>query len=120
MEDGRGGGEALMCGIAGKLYFHRTREVEPEILAKHGAVSQQTAAAMARGVRQRAGADVGLAITGIAGPSGATATKPVGLVYLGLAIQSRTRTARLLFHGDRRSIKEQACQAALDWLRRSV
>jgi nicotinamide-nucleotide amidase len=94
--------------------------VEPEILAKHGAVSQQTAAAMARGVRQRAGADVGLAITGIAGPSGATATKPVGLVSLGLAIQSRTRTARLLFHGDRRSIKEQACQAALDWLRRSV
>lgn len=83
-----------------------------------GAVSTQTARQMADGVRRFAGADLGLAITGIAGPAGGTATKPVGLVYCGLADGRRTISQRSQFFGDRTAIKTQAAQTALDWVRR--
>lgn len=91
--------------------------VTRDTLAQHGAVSAQTAAAMAVGIRERAGADVGLAVTGIAGPSGGSRRKPVGLVYVGIADGRRVRTQRYQFFGDRRSIKAQAAQMALDGLR---
>jgi nicotinamide-nucleotide amidase len=74
---------------------------------------------MAKGVRERSGVSVGLSVTGIAGPGGGTATKPVGLVYIGLDDedgQSITKEHR--FHGDRTSIKQRSSQAALDLLRR--
>lgn len=93
--------------------------VPPELIEKHGAVSAEVAAAMARGIRERAGVSVGLSVTGIAGPGGATATKPVGLVYLGLNADDGTSLAREhRFHGDRSVIKLRASQAALDLLRR--
>jgi|CXWL01.1.fsa_nt_gi nicotinamide-nucleotide amidase len=92
--------------------------VPADLLAKYGAVSQEVAAAMAKGIRERAGVSVGLSVTGIAGPGGATETKPVGLVYVGLnggAEGSITKEFR--FHGDRSVIKQRSSQAALNLLR---
>ena len=95
----------------------RSLGVPVETLERFGAVSAQTAARMAEGVRRLTGASVGLAITGIAGPAGGTSRKPVGLVCLGLSDGRRTRTLQRRFFGDRRSIKTQAAQTALNWLR---
>ena len=90
---------------------------------RHGAVSRQDAAAMAPGVRLKSRSDIGLSVTGIAGPGGATEGKPVGLVYIGLnagttrrSIQ-RTITEEFHFHGDRHTIKMRSSQAALNMLR---
>ena len=90
-----------------------------DLIEKHGAVSGEVAAAMANGVRERSGVSVGLSVTGIAGPGGATPTKPVGLVYIGLSVESgQPITKEYRFHGDRTMIKQRASQAALDLLRR--
>jgi nicotinamide-nucleotide amidase len=91
----------------------------PEVLiAKHGAVSAEVAAAMAKGIRERAGVSVGLSVTGIAGPGGATATKPVGLVYIGLnGGVGHALTKEFRFHGNRSIIKQRSSQAALNLLR---
>ena len=86
-------------------------------LARYGAVSAQTARRMAAGARQLTGSELGLAVTGIAGPAGGTRQKPVGLIYLGLANGRRTLSQRCQFFGDRAAIKHQAAQTALDWLR---
>ena len=95
-------------------------QVPASTLARHGAVSAETARQMAEGVRRLTGATIGLAITGVAGPTGGTTRKPVGLVYLGLADRRRTRSQRCQFFGDRAAIKCQAAQTALDWLRLSL
>jgi len=92
--------------------------VPASLLVRFGAVSAPVVGAMAKGARELADADLGLAITGIAGPSGGTTTKPVGLVFLGLADGRRTMSRHCQFFGDRAAIKSQATQAALDWLRR--
>ncbi len=86
-------------------------------LRKHGAVSKQTAAAMAQGVRDKCGSTWGLAITGIAGPGGATKGKPVGLVYIGLAGPKSTKTVEFHFRGARNAVRQRAVIAALDLLR---
>ena len=92
--------------------------VPAELIAEHGAVSEPVAAAMARGVRERLGVDVGVAVTGIAGPSGGTEAKPVGTVCL--AIDGPLRLAKtVLFTGDRQIIRAQAAQAVLDLVRRA-
>jgi nicotinamide-nucleotide amidase len=78
-----------------------------------GAVSEETARAMASGVRQRIGADVGVATTGIAGPDGSTATKPVGLVFIAVATPSTVVCERHVFGGDRHAVKQQTATAAL-------
>ena len=87
--------------------------VSAETLAAHGAVSRETAQAMAEGVRRAGQADVGLSITGIAGPAGGTEAKPVGLVYLGLADGDGTVVEEHRLRGDRPMIKERAAQLAL-------
>ena len=93
--------------------------VPPNLIEQHGAVSAEVAAAMAKGVRERSGVSVGLSVTGIAGPGGATDTKPVGLVYVGLSAENgETLTREHRFHGDRSVIKQRSSQAALDLLRR--
>ena len=90
-----------------------------ELIARHGAVSKEVAAAMACGIRERANVSVGLSVTGIAGPGGGTETKPVGLVYVGLDDGTGRPIAReFRFHGDRNVIKQRSSQAALDLLRR--
>ena len=92
--------------------------VPEKLIATHGAVSKEVAAAMAKGIRERAGVSVGLSVTGIAGPGGATATKPVGLVYVGLnAGAEGSSTKEFRFHGDRSVIKLRSSQAALNLLR---
>lgn len=93
--------------------------VPAELVAQHGAVSREVAAAMATGIRKRAGVSVGLSVTGIAGPGGATESKPVGLVYVGLdGGKGDAVTKEFRFHGDRSTIKQRSSQAALDLLRR--
>src|SRR3989449_2243343 len=87
------------------------------LIRRHGAVSAEVAEAMARGIRSRSQAGVGLSVTGIAGPTGGTAQKPVGLVFAGLDAPGRRTTREFRFHGDRHSIKLRASQAALEMLR---
>ena len=87
-------------------------------LAEHGAVSAETAASMAAGVRNRLGADVAVAVTGIAGPAGGTPEKPVGLVYLHAAWPDGERAVEFSFPGDRDSIRRRAAAAALHLVRR--
>ena len=94
--------------------------VPEETLRQHGAVSAETAGAMAEGVWRVSGADIGLSVTGIAGPTGATPTKPVGLVYLGRSGASGTVTEELRLRGDRLTIKERAAQNALYLLYRGL
>ncbi len=92
--------------------------VPPQLIEKHGAVSAEVAAAMAQGICERSGASVGLSVTGIAGPGGATPTKPVGLVFLGLHDEKgNSVTQEFRFHGDRTVVKQRASQAALNLLR---
>lgn len=91
--------------------------VPPALLKNRGAVSREAAAAMADGVRRLTGSHLGLAVTGIAGPSGGTQQKPVGLVYIALATSRSTLAQKFLFSGSRTTIKFKASQAALNLLR---
>ena len=86
-------------------------------LERRGAVSQETALEMARGVRVNLQADVGLSVTGIAGPSGGTPDKPVGTVWIGLSSANEEYARHFLWSGDRLKIKEQSAHTALELLR---
>ncbi|MBM3306927.1 MAG: competence/damage-inducible protein A [Candidatus Eisenbacteria bacterium] len=97
----------------------RALGVRAETLASHGAVSEETAREMAAGACAAAGADVGLAVTGIAGPDGGSSEKPVGLVHIAVAGRFE-RAQRHLFAGGRDAVREQAAQAALELLRRAL
>ncbi len=103
-------------------YSNRAKEellsVPAETLIKHGAVSEETAKAMAEGIRKSAKTDLGLGITGIAGPGGGTAEKPVGLVYIGLATPDGVTVGKFDFPGDRRAVRFASSQMALDMIRR--
>jgi nicotinamide-nucleotide amidase len=94
--------------------------VPAEVLASHGAVSAQTAVAMADGVRERLGTDLGVSVTGIAGPDGGTAAKPVGLVYVAVAGLDGTEVERHLWPGDRSANKRDSARAALELLLRRL
>jgi nicotinamide-nucleotide amidase len=95
--------------------------VPADLLAAHGAVSEPVALAMAEGIRARTKADVAVAITGIAGPGGATATKPVGTVVIAVLVPGRPAYVRTYtFFGGRAMVKFQATQAALDRVRRLI
>ncbi len=87
--------------------------VPEAILQFEGAVSEATARAMAEGVRRAMGSDIGLAVTGIAGPGGATPAKPVGLVYIAISTPQTTFCRRYQFGGDRSAVKQQSALAAL-------
>jgi PncC family amidohydrolase len=91
--------------------------VPAELLLKYGAVSEETARAMASGARERLGADVSIAITGILGPGGATPTKPVGLVYLALLAADSNWCRQLSWSGDRLENKRLSAEAALEMLK---
>ena len=92
--------------------------VPPGLIAEHGAVSEPVARAMASGVRSSALANVGVGVTGIAGPGGGTPEKPVGTVAIAVATADSVRSRLFRFHGEREQVKFQASQAALDMVRR--
>jgi competence/damage-inducible protein CinA-like protein len=91
--------------------------VKPATLEKYGAVSEQTAVEMSRGIREKTGASVGLSVTGIAGPSGGTPEKPVGTVWISLARRNNHEARQFQFHGERERVILGTSQAALNWLR---
>ena len=95
-------------------------KVPEALIRQKGAVSAEVAQIMAEGVREQSGADLGLAVTGIAGPSGGTKEKPVGLVFLAVADKKASVCRQYLFSGDRDGIRFRASQAALDLLRRHI
>jgi nicotinamide-nucleotide amidase len=91
--------------------------VNAATLEKHGAVSQETAREMSRGIREKTGATIALSVTGIAGPSGGTPEKPVGTVWMSIAQEGRHEARLFQLHGDRERVIQGASQAALNWLR---
>jgi len=91
--------------------------VQHETLVAHGTVSEQTALEMAQGARLRLGADLGISITGIAGPTGGTLEKPVGLVYIALSSPEADLCQRHVWQGDRAANREQSAEAALRLIR---
>ena len=98
----------------------RALGVPSDTLRSHGAVSSETAEAMATGVRERAGTDYGIAVTGIAGPDGGTDEKPVGTVFIGYADEKTAKSLKLTLPGDRYLVRWRSSQAALDYLRRQI
>jgi nicotinamide-nucleotide amidase len=92
--------------------------VSEEVLSAHGAVSPETAAAMAHGVRSRLGADLGVAVTGVAGPSGGTHERPVGLVFVHVSGPHGEEALRTELPGDREMVRGRATAASLHLVRR--
>ena len=94
--------------------------VAPELIEQYGAVSEEVARTLASGIRQRTGATIGLGITGIAGPSGGTDAKPVGLVYIAVSDAQRTDVLERTFRGSRQRVREWTAHQALDLIRRKL
>jgi nicotinamide-nucleotide amidase len=94
--------------------------VSSELISRHGAVSREVAEAMASGIRSKSNTDIGLSTTGIAGPTGGTAEKPNGLVWIGYSDKEGTFALQFNFGGERRIVKERAAQAALELVRRKI
>ncbi|HUQ82580.1 MAG TPA: competence/damage-inducible protein A [Gemmatimonadaceae bacterium] len=94
--------------------------VASDTLARHGAVSEEVAIEMAAGARAATGAEIGISVTGVAGPRGGTPEKPVGLVWIAVNVSGQVRTLGSQFIGDRAEIRFRATQAALDLVRRMV
>jgi len=95
-------------------------KVNEDVLAEHGAVSMEVAMQMAEGVKSTSGADIGLATTGIMGPTGATTDKPVGLVYIGYCDEKVCTAKKINFGDDRLLNKQRTAQAALDFVRKQL
>ena len=91
--------------------------VEEKILIKHGAVSKEVALEMARGIRKNTGSDIGISITGIAGPGGSTETKPVGLVFMHLNTEKSDMAIYKIFPGDRNVVKERTVNFSLNLIK---
>lgn len=116
-----GGSAVFLGGVI--AYANRLKEqlgVPAQTITGHGAVSPEVAAAMAGAVRERAGADYGLAVTGTAGPGGGTPGKPVGLTYVAVASASGTIAREHKFRGGRSSVKAASARAALELLCEAV
>lgn len=94
--------------------------IQPELLRRHGAVSGEVAKAMARGVRERLGADLAVSVTGIAGPDGGTPDKPVGLVWFAISSTTGEQSITRNLFGDRNGVRERATITALDLVRRHL
>jgi nicotinamide-nucleotide amidase len=98
----------------------KSLNVAPEIIEKHGAVSAETAEAMARGMREKSQTDYAVSVTGIAGPSGGSDEKPIGTVFVGYSDAKQTKSIKVILPGDRFLIRWRASQTALDYLRRQI
>ncbi len=113
-----GSSDYYLGGVIAYAYQAKTEllGISQEFLLEHGAVSEETARAMVRGVRERLGADVALALTGILGPGGGLPNKPVGLVYVALAAPDTEMVERFLWNGNREQNKLASANAALEML----
>jgi len=122
LTDAPGASSAFVCGAV--TYANAAKSeitaVPPGLIAAHGAVSEEVARAMAEGIRRVASASVGIGITGIAGPDGGSAEKPVGTVFMAIAAPDGTWCRRLALGGDRAVVRWRATQDALVALRRYV
>lgn len=118
LTDREGASAFLLAGITS--YSNEAKVallgVPESIIADQGAVSEAVVRAMTEGVRRVTGADVGVGITGIAGPGGGTADKPVGTVWIAVAVGDDMEARRFLFDGDRGAVRERSVRAALDLL----
>jgi PncC family amidohydrolase len=110
-----GASEYFLGGVVAYAYDAKERllGVRHQTLYDHGAVSRETALEMAHGARLAFGADIGLAVTGIAGPGGGLPGKPVGLTWIGVSTRQRQIAEQAHWPGDRSSVKEQSSEAAL-------
>jgi nicotinamide-nucleotide amidase len=110
-------GGALVYSNAEKV---RSCGVDPAVLASDGAVSEAVARQLAEGIRRAVGSDLGVAVTGIAGPEGGSAEKPVGTVHIAVASSEKTTHRKLLLPGDRERVMRFSVGAALELLRRCL
>jgi len=117
-----GSSRYFMSGVV--TYSNESKEnllgVGSKTIRRYGAVSEQVALEMAAGIKHFACVDIGASITGVAGPDGETAKKPVGLVFIALAYGRKRAAFKFRFSGSREEVKFQASQAALDLIRRSI
>jgi len=95
-------------------------DVTEEVLSLHGAVSKETAVLMASGIRKRSGADIGIGITGIAGPNGGSPEKPVGTVYVAIDSDFDSQVRHFTFKGDRQTIREETTKQVLIMLQEKL
>ena len=117
-----GSSRYFTCGVVAYSNESKTDllDVDPSLFVSYGAVSEETAKAMASGIRIRSGASIGISTTGIAGPGGGSPSKPVGLVWIGLSSGEGSSAHRFLFGEDRGRTKQRATQMALDLVRRHL
>jgi nicotinamide-nucleotide amidase len=117
-----GASAVLLAGLV--TYSNEAKQsflgVCSETLASHGAVSESVAREMAEAARQRTGATYAISVTGIAGPTGGSETKPIGTVFIGLSTAHKTEAIHKLNPYDRETFKYVTAQQALDWLRREI
>jgi nicotinamide-nucleotide amidase len=118
LTDAAGASDYMLAGVI--TYSNESKQtllgVDPALFEAHGAVSEAVAGAMLEGVRVRTGATCAISVTGVAGPGGGTAEKPVGTVWIGAAAGERTRVSLYRLFGTRAEIRARACQAALKQL----
>jgi PncC family amidohydrolase len=114
-----GSSDYYVGGVIAYAYEAKTAllGIAPEFLLAHGAVSVETALAMARGVRERLKADIGIGITGILGPGGGLPNKPVGLVYIALLASDADWCRQFVWSGNRLENKDRSASAALELLK---
>ena len=98
----------------------RNLGVNPETLEKYGAVSRETCEEMAKGVRLRSGAAIGVSTTGIAGPGGGTKEKPVGLVYIGVSTEEKTVVEELRLTGTREEVRQKTVESLFELIQKAL
>ena len=120
LTDAPGSSDYFMGGMV--VYSNRSKmeflNVSEATIVKEGAVSEGTVREMTEGVKKKMGTDIGLAVTGIAGPAGGSVEKPVGTVHIGLSTEKETLSGKYRFWGTRKQIKINTAMMALDWVRR--
>lgn len=117
-----GASECFDCGVVtySNEQKHKLLGVSNETLQKFGAVSEQTALEMCKGVKELANADFGISVTGIAGPGGGTPEKPVGTVWIGICGKNVHRAEKFLFDGDRNQVREKTSDMALNIVKKQI
>lgn len=117
-----GSSEVFECGVVayGNDIKVRVLGVKAETVKAYGAVSSQTACEMAEGVRRLSGSDISVSVTGIAGPAGGSAGKPVGTVYIAISTEDGTEAVRYNFGGTRENIREKTAEEAIGMLLRKI